>query len=93
MFSNLTHCQCHNFKIINRFPSFQVMLHGMSKTDMINRRMESQTVRINGVVKAAVKSVKKVEKDFIFYDDLIGNGTEKVPFKLTRAILLSSNIG
>jgi hypothetical protein len=44
-------------------------------------------------VKAAVKSVKKVEKDFIFYDDLIGNGTEKVPLKLTRAILLSSNIG
>ena len=46
------------------------MLHGKSKAEMINRRLESHTSHI--------ADYGGVDKEFIFYDDLIGNGTDQV---------------
>lgn len=51
----------------------QVMLHGKSKSEMINRRLEAHTSHLDRLFNDG-----SVDKDFIFYDDLIGNGADQV---------------
>ena len=52
------------------------MLHGKSKSEMINRRIEMNIFdrsTDNG------DASNDNDKDFVFYDDLVGNGGDQVP--------------
>ena len=55
---------------------YQVMLHGKSKSEMINRRLESHTAHLADFER--LYNDASGEKDYIFYDDLMGNGDDQV---------------
>ena len=66
------------------------MLHGKSKSEMINRRIEMNIFdrsTDNG------DASNDNDKDFVFYDDLVGNGGDQVPRtrgKETKFVLFSN---